>query len=130
MECNDKFPHRVFIMARASLSLVYVGVKHQVLAFDRKSGAAVWATSLPAKYKSSGGFVHVVRDAAGLFATCAGELFALDPKSGELLWHEPLKGLGTGLVSLATDLGGSTSLSVTGESVARAQAASAAAAAG
>jgi hypothetical protein len=117
-------------MARASLSLVYVGVKHHVLAFDRKSGAAVWATELPAKYKSAGSFVHVVRDTEGLFATCAGELFALDPKSGAMLWHEPLKGFGTGLVSLATDLGGSTPVSVTAELVARKQAASAAAAAG
>jgi outer membrane protein assembly factor BamB len=115
-------------MPRASLSLVYVGVQHQVLAFDRKSGAAVWTTPLPAKYKTSGGFVHLVRDAEGLFATCAGELFALDPKSGTLLWHEPLKGLGTGLVSIATDLGGSTPLSVLSESVTRAQAAGAAAA--
>jgi hypothetical protein len=117
-------------MARASRSLVYVGVQHKVLAFDRKSGAAVWTAELPAKYKSSGSFVHVVRDAEGLFATCAGELFALDPKSGELLWHEPLKGLGTGIVSVATDLGGLTPIALTGESVARAQAAGAAAAAG
>jgi outer membrane protein assembly factor BamB len=117
-------------MARASLSLVYVGIQHQVLAFDRKSGAAVWTTKLPAKYKSSGSFVLVVRDSAGLFATCAGELFALDPKSGELLWHEPLKGLGTGLVTVATDLGGSTPVAVMGESVARTQAAAAAATTG
>ena len=63
-------------------------------------------------------------------ARAGGELFALDPKSGELLWHEPLKGFGTGLVTLATDLGGSTQTAVMGESVARAQAAAAAAAAG
>lgn len=117
-------------MARAPLSLVYVGVKHHVLAFDRKSGGAVWTTALPAKYKSSGSFVNVVRDTEGLFATCAGELFALDPKSGALLWHEPLKGHGTGLVTVATDLGAVTQASVIAESVARAQAAAAAAAAG
>lgn len=117
-------------MARAQQSLVYVGVKHHVLAFDRKSGAAVWTTALPAKYRSSGGFVNVVRDAEGLFATCAGELFALDPRTGALLWHEALKGLGTGLVTVATDLGGATQVSAMGESMARAQAAAAAAAAG
>lgn len=117
-------------MARASLSLIYVGVKNHVLAFDRKTGAAVWTTPLPAKYKSSGAFVHVVRDTEGLFATCAGELFALDPKSGALLWQEPLKGFGTGLVTVATDLGGSTQIPVMAESVARAQAAASAAAAG
>lgn len=117
-------------MARAQLSLVYVGIKNHVLAFDRRSGAAAWTTALPAKYKSSGSFVNVVRDTEGLFATCAGELFALDPRSGALLWHEPLKGHGTGLVTLATDLGGVTQVPVMAESVARAQAAAAAAAAG
>lgn len=114
-------------MARAPLSLVYVGVNNHVLAFDRKKGVAVWKTALPAKYKSSGSFVNVVRDAEGLFATCAGELFALDPKSGTLLWHDPLKGHGTGLVTVATDLGAVTEAAVIAESVARAQAAAAAA---
>jgi outer membrane protein assembly factor BamB len=117
-------------MPRAPLSLVYVGVRHHVLAFDRKSGAAVWTTALPAKYKSSGSFVNVVRDVEGLFATCAGELFALDPKSGALLWREPLKGHGTGLVTVATDLGVMTQAPVMAESEARTRAATAAAAAG
>lgn len=121
-------PHRFLQMPRAPLSLVYVGVKNRVLAFDRRTGAPVWTTDLPAKYKSSGSFVNVVRDAEGLFATCAGELFALDPKSGALLWHEPLKGQGTGLVSIATDLGGATQATAIAESVARAQAQAGAAA--
>ena len=69
----------------------------------------MWRTQLPARYKSSASLVDVFRDAEGLFATCAGELFALDPGDGRLLWHEPLKGLGMGFVTVASDLGASTS---------------------
>lgn len=115
-------------MPRARQSLIYVGIKQHVLAVDRRNGAIIWKTELPAKYRSSGTFVNVVHDAEGLVATCAGELFALDPKSGNLLWHEPLKGLGTGLVTVATDLGGATQSAVVSESVRQAQAAAAASA--
>jgi len=115
--------------ARARTSLVYVGIKTHVLALDRNSGMEVWRTLLPAKYRSSGSLVNVVRDAEGLFATCAGEIFALDPRDGSLLWHEPLKGLGYGLTTVATDLGGSTPLAALAESQRQAQAAAARAAA-
>ena len=113
-------------MARARNSLVYVGLKSHVVAFDRKKGIEVWRQALPARYKSSSSFVNVVRDRDGLFATCAGELFALDPATGELLWHDQLKGLGTGLVTLATDLGGGTAPTVLAESAQQQAAASAA----
>lgn len=97
-------------MARSRHNLVYVGIKHFVLALDRRSGAEVWRAALPARYKSTAMLVNVVRDADGIIATCAGEVFALDPRDGRLLWHEPLKGLGTGLVTVATDAGGATSV--------------------
>jgi outer membrane protein assembly factor BamB len=34
-----------------------------------------------------------------------GEIFCLDPLTGKVLWHNPLKGFGTGLASIATDNG-------------------------
>ncbi len=105
--------------------MVYVGIKTFVLALDRKDGAELWRTQLPAKFKSSASLVSVVRDAEGLFATCAGEIFALDPRDGTLLWHEPLKGLGSGFTTVATDLGGTSSVSVQAASHAAAQAAAA-----
>jgi outer membrane protein assembly factor BamB len=94
-------------MARSRASLVYIGVKGHVIAFDRKNGTEIWRVPLPAKYKSSADFVNIFRDADGLFATCAGEIFALDPRTGAVLWHDPLKKLGTGLITVATELGGS-----------------------
>ncbi|HEX4936716.1 MAG TPA: PQQ-binding-like beta-propeller repeat protein [Gemmatimonadaceae bacterium] len=114
-------------MARRTESLVYIGIKSHVIAFHRKTGAEVWRTQLPAKYKSSASFVNVVRDAEGLFATCAGEVFALDPRNGNVLWSDPLKGLGTGLVTLVTDLGGASQAPVLAESVHQQQAAATAA---
>lgn len=116
-------------MPRDQPSLVYIGVKHHVLAFDRKTGVEAWRAELAPKYRSSATFVNVVRDRDGLFATCAGELFSLDPRTGAVLWQEPLKGLGTGLVTIATDLGGTSSTPVFEESVRQAKAAASAGAA-
>lgn len=99
-------------MPRSRGSLIYVGIKNSVLAFDRKTGVQVWSTLLPAKYRSAASLVNVVRDDDGLFATCSGEVFALDPKTGTILWHDPLKGFGTGLATLVTDVGGGSQSAV------------------
>ena len=115
-------------MARSRASLLYIGIKTTVAAVDRKTGAEVWRTALPVKYKSSGGFVTVFRDDEGLFAVCAGEVFALDARSGELLWSVPLKGLGTGLVTLSSELGSPSQTPPAAELGRQRQAAAAAAA--
>jgi outer membrane protein assembly factor BamB len=73
------------------------------------------------KYQVSSDFVNVVRDRDGLFAACAGELFALDPMTGTIIWHEPLKGLGTGLVTIASDLGGASATTVIEEDARKAR---------
>jgi outer membrane protein assembly factor BamB len=117
-------------MTRARDGLVYVGIKNNVVALDRRTGAEVWRTLLPAKYKSVATLVNVVLDSEGLVASCAGEVFALDPRDGTLLWHEPFKGLGTELATIVTDLGGETPQSVVLEAARKAQQASQAAAAG
>lgn len=117
-------------MARAKRSsLLFVGIKHHVIAMDRATGAEVWRTQLPAKYRSSAMLVSVLYDGAGLFASMAGEVFALDPKTGALLWHEAFKGLGTGFVTFASEQGGSTSVTETAAAAAAVVAQRAAAAA-
>jgi outer membrane protein assembly factor BamB len=92
-------------MARLHAGLVYVGVKRSVLALDRKTGEIVWAVKLPVKYGGStvSGLANVWCDNDALFVSCAGELFCLEPKSGSIVWHNFLKGLGTGFVSIATE---------------------------
>lgn len=92
-------------MARLQAGFVYVGIKTSVLALDRKTGEIAWAVKLPVKYGSStvSGLANVWCDSDALFASCAGEIFCLDPKSGTILWHNLLRKMGTGFVSIATE---------------------------
>lgn len=115
-------------MPRWRTSLVYVGIRSQVLAFDRKTGTEVWRTPLPARYKGSATLVNVFCDGEGLFASCAGEIFAINPRTGEILWHDPLKGLGTGMAIFASELGGTSQASAVTAAEAAQQAARTAAA--
>src|SRR6516162_2814831 len=76
--------------------LVFVGIKGSVIALNRTTGQQVWATHL-----KGSDFVNVVlQDGAILTSTC-GEIFCLDPLTGNGLWHNPLKGFGTGLATIA-----------------------------
>jgi hypothetical protein len=50
-----------------------------------------------------GDFVNVVLQDGDLYATASGELFRLDPASGHIRWQNGLKGLGRGLVTIASD---------------------------
>jgi len=117
-------------MARIASGLVYVGIKGNVIALDRRTGIEVWRTGLKGSVGRSSSFVCVFRDGDLLFATCSGEIYCLDPKEGTLLWHNPLKGLGLGLTSVAGEHGSSTSSlpSIVAAEVQRQQAAQAAAA--
>lgn len=81
--------------------LVFVGIKGSVVALNRATGEQVWATNLKASY-----FVNVVLQHGVVFASTCGEIFCLDPLTGNLRWHNPLKGFGTGLATIATETGG------------------------
>jgi len=78
--------------------LVFVGIKGSVVALDRAKGQKVWATHL-----KGWDFVNVVLQEELILATCCGEIFCLDPLTGSALWHNPLKGFGTGLATLALE---------------------------
>ena len=84
-------------------SLLFIGMKGTVLALNRATGAEVWRTHL-----KSSDFVHVVLDNGELFAATKGELFALDPASGQIRWQNPLEGMGRGLVSIGSSSSGIT----------------------
>lgn len=86
--------------------LVFVGIGRSVVALKRATGEQVWATRIKGY-----DFVNVVLDGGSIFATCCGEIFCLDPLTGQGLWHNPLKGFGTGLASIATDTGARSGLS-------------------
>ena len=80
-----------------SSSLVYVGIKGSVVALDRATGTQVWLTSL-----RGGEFVNLLLSDSDLYAATKGEIFCLDPATGHVRWRNPLKGLGWGLVSIAS----------------------------
>jgi outer membrane protein assembly factor BamB len=76
--------------------IIYLGVKGSVVAINSATGQPVWSTSLKAAE-----FVNVVLDGDNLFATTRGEIFCLDPQGGGIRWHNPLKGYGLGLITIA-----------------------------
>ena len=84
-------------MAREARVLVYIGIKKAVVALDDQTGAEIWR----AKLRGSD-FVSVLWDGQALLAANSGEVWRLDPESGNVMWHNPLKGLGRGVVSLAS----------------------------
>jgi outer membrane protein assembly factor BamB len=81
----------------ARTSLIFIGIAGNVIALDRTNGQQVWRTVL-----KGGDFVNVVLLDGTLYATNKGELFCLDPATGSLRWQNPLKGLGRGLVTIAS----------------------------
>jgi hypothetical protein len=84
-------------------SLIFVGIGGTVLALDRRTGEEVWRTALKGT-----DFVNVAVQDGDLYATARGELFCLDPTTGNIRWQNPLKGLGRGLVIVATANGQQT----------------------
>jgi len=80
------------------MKMIYLGVKGSVVAVNSTTGQLVWETSL-----KGADFVNVIIDGNNLFATTRGEIFCLDPQGGGIRWHNPLKGYGLGLVTIAAD---------------------------
>jgi outer membrane protein assembly factor BamB len=78
--------------------LAFIGIKGSVVALNRATGGQVWATHL-----KGSGFVNVVLQSEAVLASCDGEIFCLDPLTGNARWHNPLKGYGIGLATIATD---------------------------
>jgi len=78
--------------------LVCIGIKGSVVALNRATGGQEWATSL----KNADVVNFVLQDEAVL-AACYGEIFCLDPFTGKIRCHNPLKGFGWGLATIATE---------------------------
>lgn len=88
--------------------LVFPGMKRSVVALNRATGEQVWVTNL-----IGADFVNLVLQDETLFASAYGEVFCLDPLTGQVRWHNKLEGFGTGLVTIALESNyGSGNLSV------------------
>ena len=46
--------------------------------------------------------MNVALQDGAVLASCCGEIFCLDPLTGIRMWHNSLKGFGTGLATIAT----------------------------
>lgn len=75
---------------------IYIGIYGTVLALDPSTGEERWRVKLKSAH-----FVSVVLVDDLLLASTGGELYSLDKKDGSILWHNKLKGLGHGLVTVA-----------------------------
>jgi PQQ-like domain len=76
-----------------------IRIKDTVLALDRTTGQELWRTPLMGM-----SFVNVTLAGEQVLATTRGEIYCLD-MAGTILWHNRLKGLGHGLVTIATEAG-------------------------
>lgn len=84
-------------MPRDPQVLIYVGIKNSVIALEDRTGTEVWRAHL-----RGSDFVSVLWDGEALVAANSGEVWRLDPQTGAVLWHNEMKGLGRGMISLAS----------------------------
>ena len=83
-----------------------LGTNGNVAAIDTATGSELWRTSL-----KTGGLisstnyedVSVLLKDGMVFAGCCGHLFCLDAATGNILWHNPLTGLGHNDIAMALE---------------------------
>ncbi len=69
--------------------LIFIGLNGYALALHRDSGEIVWSND---QLKS--GYVTLMLDGDRLIVSTSGFIYCLDPGTGKILWHNPLKGYG------------------------------------
>lgn len=99
--------------------LIFVGLNRYVAALDRRTGEIVWT------YKDMHyGYVTLLLDGDRLIVSSSGYLYCLDPLTGKLRWHNPMKGFGTDAPTALVSVRGQSS-QAQAEQFAAAQAAAA-----
>lgn len=71
--------------------LIFVGLNGTAIALDRYSGEIVWTNS-----EMKSGYVSLLLDGDRLIVSTNGYMYRLDPLTGAICWHNPLKGIRTG----------------------------------
>ncbi len=102
--------------------MVFIGFNGNAAALDRKSGEILWQWSAP----KGSGYVSLLLDGDSLLAAVNGYTYCLDPRTGQQLWFNPMKGFGYGVTSIATAAAGHTPHAQLAEHQAEAQRAAAA----
>jgi outer membrane protein assembly factor BamB len=75
-----------------------IGIGNHVVSVDPATGEEHWRTKL-----RSGSWTTIREDGDRIYAGAGGRLFALDTATGTILWENPLKGLGHGVVAFGSD---------------------------
>lgn len=76
---------------------VYVGVKGNVVAYDKYTGEELWRTPLKGAQ-----FVSICVDDDLIIAHTGGNLFCINKSDGSPMWVNKMPGLGYGLASIST----------------------------
>jgi outer membrane protein assembly factor BamB len=76
---------------------LFIGIAGCALALDRATGQEIWRTKLKGSE-----LVNVALEDGALYAAARGELYCLDPATGNIRWKNPLTGLGWGLMAIAS----------------------------
>jgi outer membrane protein assembly factor BamB len=104
--------------------LIFVGFRGYVFALHRDTGEIVWCNS-----QMHSGYVSMLLDGDRLIVSSSGYMYCLDPLSGQILWHNPLTGYGTGVTHLVSVRGQSSQVQIADAADADAQAAASSASA-
>ena len=75
---------------------LYLGIGGYAVAVNRLTGEEIWRRKLKNQT-----YVTIYSDGESVYAGCSGELFCLDPATGEIRWHNKLPRLGQGLICLS-----------------------------
>lgn len=111
--------------------LVVLFLNGNVVRVDPLTGQTLWVTPQPKGIHAR--FATIVIEGDMVLVGANGHIFALDVQDGRILWLNELKGMGYGLVSVATagaDAGGQAAQQGAASAAAAAAAAAAIAAAG
>ncbi|MDR1281227.1 MAG: PQQ-like beta-propeller repeat protein [Opitutaceae bacterium] len=79
--------------------ILVLGQGKYIVAFNRKNGVRLWQRKLATFWQQ--GFINVVADSEQVYVQAQGELYCLSLFTGEVLWKDPLKGMGNGIGTLA-----------------------------
>ncbi|MCH8965729.1 MAG: PQQ-binding-like beta-propeller repeat protein, partial [Planctomycetes bacterium] len=70
--------------------MVFVGFNGKAAALDRQTGEILWQWTAP----KGAGYVSLLLDGDSLLAAVNGYTYCLDPRTGQQLWFNPMKGFG------------------------------------
>ena len=85
-------------------NLIFVGFNSRVAALDRNNGEVLWKWKSP----KGTGIAALLLDGDRLIVSVQGYTYCLDPLSGDVIWSNPLKGMGLGTSCLASARGNTT----------------------